>query len=246
MKYSFFLLFTVLSATFSQAQILDEYPENQDFYEGGLVALYEDAHDYLVKSNAKECDSDEIYQPRIIITKEKEIKFIQDSDTENISKNKCAYDVSKELLKNLSKWKPAEVKGSKFGAITEFIIYPKDLMSHYKPGYNAVRLVKYAKYPEGFKQFQKEFNRNFKTLFQDYQIQGIINIEFYINQKGEISNTRIYPAVDNKAFNVDIMRTMRRLDKKWMPSLYSNMPIRQRIAFPIQFTTTFTEFQTGE
>lgn len=246
MKYKFYVFLFLLSTLFFKAQILDEYPKKQDFYEGGLTGFYKEAHDYLVKSNVKECDKNQIYQPRIIVTKEKVIKLIQDSDPENISKNKCAYDLSMEIIKNLEKWKPAEVKGMQFGAITEFIIYPPDLMADYKPGYDGRSFIKYAKYPTGFKEFQREFNANFRTLFRDYQIQGVINLEFYINQKGQISNIRIYPPVDNKAFNVDVMRTMRRLDKTWMPAIYSNIPIKQRIAFPVQFTTSFTEHRTGE
>lgn len=246
MRYKFYVFLFLLSTLLFKAQILDEYPKKQDFYEGGLAGFYKEAHDYLVKSNAKECDKNQIYQPRIIVTKEKVIKLIQDSDPENISKNKCAYDLSMEIIKNLEKWKPAEVKGMQFGAITEFIIYPPDLMADYKPEYDGQSFIKYAKYPTGFKEFQREFNANFRTLFRDYQIQGVINLEFYINQKGKISNIRIYPPVDNKAFNVDVMRTMRRLDKTWMPAIYSNIPIKQRIAFPVQFTTSFTEHRTGD
>lgn len=246
MAKKFYLLVFLFFISQFRSQILDEYPKNQDFYEGGLASFYKEAHDYLAKSNAKECDKNEIYQPRIIVTKEKSIKLIQDSDPENISKNKCAYDLAKELIKNLEKWKPAEVKGSQFGAITEFIIYPPDLMADYKPGYNALNFVKYAKYPSGFKEFQKEFNLNFRTLFRDYQIQGVINLEFYINQKGQISDIRIYPPVDNKAFNVDVSRTIKRLSKTWIPAMYSNIPIKQRVAFPVRFTTTFTETPTGD
>lgn len=246
MRYKLYIFIFLLNTILFKAQLLDEYPENQDFYEGGLVGFYQEAHDYLVKSKAKECDKNEIYQPRIIVTKEKVIKLIQDSDPENISKNKCAYDLSMELIKNLEKWKPAEVKGTQFGAITEFVIYPPDLMANYKPGYNALNFINYAKYPKGLKAFQKEFNANVRTLFRDYQIQGAINLEFYINQKGQISNIRIYPPVDNKAFNVDVVRTIKRLNKTWMPAIYSGIPIKQRIAFPVQFTTTFTEHPTGE
>jgi hypothetical protein len=31
----------------SNAQVLDEYPKNQEFYEGGMVNFYKEAHDYL-------------------------------------------------------------------------------------------------------------------------------------------------------------------------------------------------------
>lgn len=126
------IILAVIIFPFFQSQILDEYPETQDFYEGGLTNFYKESHDYLVKNNVKECNAEEIYQPRFIVTKEGTVKLIKDSDTANISKNKCAYDISLMLLKNLKNWKAAQVKGGKFGALTEFIFYPKDVMSNYK------------------------------------------------------------------------------------------------------------------
>ena len=79
------------------------------------------------------------------------------------------------------------------------------------------------------------------SLFSDYHINGDINLEFYINEFGEIINPRIYPEINNRAFNIEFMRTLARLKKTWKPSLYSNIPIKQRISFPIRFSTNFEE-----
>lgn len=223
------------------SQTLDEYPKNQDFYDGGMINFYKDAHDYLTNNKFKECDSREIYQPRILITKEGAVKLIKDSDTADIKKNKCAYDLSLEIIKNLKHWKPAEVKNQKIGAITEFIFYSKDIMSNYKEKYDAGNFVIPAQYPEGYKAFEKEFHDNFMSLFTDYHINGDINLEFYINKDGHITNPRIYPAIDDRKFNIDFMRTLSRLKKAWKPALYSNIPIRQRIAFPVIFSINFYE-----
>ena len=235
------LLFTLISFFQINAQILDEYPKNQDFYEGGLSNFYKEINDYLIKNNVSECDSKQIYQLRIIVTKDSGVKIIQDSDTENISNNKCAYDLSMAIIKNLNHWKPAEIKGNRYGAITEFIIYPKDLFKNYKTQYNPENFVINAQYPNGNKAFDKEFHDNFMALFADYHINGVVNIEFYINHEGKIVNPRIYPAIDNRAFNIDFMRTLARLKKVWKPALYSNLPIKQRIAFPVRFSTNFIE-----
>lgn len=235
------IIFSLVLATSSifNAQILDEYPKNQDFYEGGNVQFYKEINEILVKNKSEECNTNEIYQPRIIVTKEATVQIIKDYDEENITKNKCAYDKAMFILKNLSKWKPAVVQDNKFGAITEFIIYPKDLMGNYKEGYNADRYVIGAQYPKGFKAFNKDFHDNFMALFSDYHINGKVNLEFYINQNGEIINPRIYPPIDNKSFNVDFMRTLSRLKKRWKPALYSNIPIKDRIAFPVNFSINF-------
>lgn len=235
------VLFCLASASLSQAQILDEYPPKQDFYEGGMVNFYKDVHEYLVNNKIKECDEKEIYQPRIIITKTSEIKLIKDLDTANIAKNKCAYDVSREILKNLKKWKPAEVKGWQIGAITEFILYPKDVMSNYKPGYKATDFVTHAKYPDGMKKFNDLFHDNFMMIFEDYHFNGKINLEFYVGKDGHITNARIYPEIDNRNFNNDFMRTLSRMKKAWMPALYRDIPILERISFPMNFSVTYIE-----
>ncbi|WP_292009850.1 hypothetical protein [Chryseobacterium sp.] len=233
------LLILVCTITSFKAQVLDEYPHDQDFYKGGMVNLYKDAHEFLSINTFNECDKKEIYQPRIIVTKDAAVKIIKDNDTANIAKNKCAYDLSMEILKNLKNWTPAEVKGKKIGAITEFIVYPYDLMSNYSPNYNADNFIIHAEYPGGPKVFEEEFHDNFMALFSDYHINGDVNLEFYINESGRIVNARIYPTIYDRDFNKDFMRALVRLKKVWKPALYSNIPIKERIAFPISFSIKF-------
>lgn len=225
----------------SKAQVLDEYPKKQDFYEGGITNFYKEAHEYLISNKVKECGENEIYQPRILITKEAEVKWVRDFDTLNIARNKCAYNLSREIIKNLNHWKGAEVKGEKVGAITEFIIYPKDLMSNYKSGYNAYTFVRPAEYATGMKEFRKDFHDNFMALFEDYHINGKLKLEFYIDQEGHIVNPSFYPVINDKSFSHDFMRSLARVKKVWKPALYGVIPIKQRVAFPIDFSTTFTE-----
>ncbi|UWX60049.1 hypothetical protein N0B40_16785 [Chryseobacterium oranimense] len=237
----FFLLIFSSQVSYAQMNVLEVYPKNQYFYEGGVVNFYKEAHEYLINNKLKECNEKEIYQPRIIVTKDNSIKLIKDNDTVSIAKNKCAYDLSMEVLKNLKQWKAAEVKGSRIGAITEFVFYPKDLMSNYREGYDANVFILPAQYSEGYKQFNKDFHDNFMALFDNYHINGDLSLEFYINEEGYIINPRIYPAVDNRNFNVSFMRTLSRLKKVWKPALYSNIPIKQKIILPMKFSVNFGE-----
>ena len=237
----FSVLIFVCFVCFLKAQVLDEYPEKQDFYEGGIVNFYKEAHNYLVSNQIKECDSKEIYQPRILITKDAIVKIIKDSDTLNISQNKCAYDVSMKIIRNLKNWKSAETKGMKMGAITEFVVYPKDLMSNYKENYNSYDLMISAQYPNGNQALKNDFHDNFMSLFADYHINGDINLEFYVDKEGKITHPRIYPEIRDQRFNIDFLRTLSRLKKIWKPALYSNLPIKQKIVYPMNFSTSFTE-----
>lgn len=234
-------LILLIFPAFLFSQVLDEYPKKQTFYKDGLVNFYKEAHEFLASNQVKECSDKEIYVPRILVTAEGIVKQIKDYDSLTIKNNKCAYDLSQLLMKNLKNWTPALVNGNKFGALGEFIVYPKDLMSNYKENYNADNFVMNAQYPDGNKKFDKEFHDNFMSLFSDYHINGKINLEFYVNEIGELVHPRIYPPIDNKAFNTDFMRTFKRLKKIWKPALYQNIPIKQRIAFPIQFSTSFEE-----
>jgi hypothetical protein len=238
-KFTF--AFCCVFISFFKAQVLDEYPENQDFYEGGIVNFYKEAHDYLINNNLKECGSNEIYQPRILITKDAVVKIIKDYDTLNIKQNKCAYDLSMGIIKNLKNWKPAEAKGMKLGAITDLVFYPKDLMSNYKEKYVAYNFMTSTQYPGGIKAFKKDFHDGFMMLFFDYHITGDINLEFYVDKDGYIVNPRIYPQINDKDFNIDFLRTLARLKKIWKPALYSNIPIKQRISYPMKFSMEFYE-----
>lgn len=145
------------------------------------------------------------------------------------------------ILKNLDQWMPAEVKGQKFGAITDFILYPKDVQSNYKEGYNPYKYVLSAQYVDGNDKFSKDFHDNFMALFEDYHINGAVNLEFYVNQYGKIVNSRFYPSIMNESFNKDFMRSLARLKKDWKPALYKNIPVKQRIAFPVSFSIQFIE-----
>ena len=222
-----------------QGQVLDEYPNDQYFYKGGEAQFYKEIYELLENEKSAECSSSEIYQPRILVTKEGTVKQVKDFDDNNIEKNKCAYDLSLLVLKKLKNWNPAVVKGQKLGAITEFVLYPKDVMSNYQENYEASKYVLYAQYPGGNKKFNQEFHDQFMSLFTDYQIRGTFNLEFYIDQNGSISQPRIFPEIDNQTFNKEFLRTLSRMKKKWSPSLYSNVPIKQRISFPMNFTMEF-------
>ena len=240
MKTKKLLLLLIFIGFWSNAQVLDEYPQGQYFYEGGVEQFYKEVNEYLVSSNFKECDSKEIYQPRIIVTKDAEIKIIKDGDEDYIAKNKCTYDASVAILKNLKGWKPAQIHDKNIGAISEFLLNVKDVMSNYKPNYNPHNYIIPAQYPKGFKAFDKDFHDNFMALFQDYGINGNVNLEFYISREGKIINARMYPTMMNQDFNKDFMRSLARLKKVWKPALYSNMPIKERIAFPVGFSTRYT------
>lgn len=238
MKKTVVLLFLCFLTSLN-AQVLDEYPKNDFFYQGGEVQFYKEIHDVLANGNYTECPENQIFQPRILVTKEGQLSIVKEYDTAYIAANKCARDLSIQVMKSLKNWKPATVKGKSIGAIAEFIFYPKDLMSGYKEGYVPQKYVSSAKYPKGSAAFNKDFNGHFKTLFADYAINGTFNLEFYINQNGKISNPRVFPEVSNMDFNREFLRTLSRVNKTWIPATYRDLIIKERISFPINFSMKY-------
>lgn len=91
------------------------------------------------------------------------------------------------------------------------------------------------------KEFRKDFHDNFMALFEDYHINGKLKLEFYIDKEGHIVNPSFYPVINDKSFSHDFMRSLARVKKVWKPALYGVITIKQRVAFPIDFSTTFTE-----
>ena len=84
-----FLFFCFISA-FCNAQILDQFPKGQDFYEGGITKFYQDFHQIILDKNLQPCENKkELYLVKLLLTKDAKIKFIKDFDSVNISKNKC-------------------------------------------------------------------------------------------------------------------------------------------------------------
>lgn len=81
----------------SDAQILNEYPEAQDFYEGGINALSVDVLQAIKSENLEPCDNkEEIYTISVLVNTDSKINLVKDFDTLNIRKNKCAFEFSKK------------------------------------------------------------------------------------------------------------------------------------------------------
>lgn len=235
-----FLLFPFLF----NAQILDKYPYKQDFYQGGISKLYSDIHQIILDKKIEKCaNPKEIYQLKLLLTKEGAIKLVKDFDTANIAANQCAYDLSKTLAINLKdkKWNPAVVKNQKFSSIVELIIFPADLFDKFRRGYKPYQFYTPAKFKDGEKKGEEEFHNTFQSLFIDYDLTGRFYLDFYIDKDGEIVSPSLQPAVTNLTFNKEVFRTLKRLNHKWIPATFQGVPIKSKISIPLGFSTTYYE-----
>ena len=240
-KFSLLFLFT--SCLFN-AQILDKFPNGQNFYQGGISNLYSDMHQIIADKKYEKCaNPKEFYLLKLLVTKESEIKFVKDFDSVNIAQNQCAYDLARNLAINLKnkKWFPAIVKDQKFSSIVELPIYPNDLFENYRNGYTPFQFYVPPSFKIGEEKGRRKFHNTFQSLFEDYEIVGRFYLEFYVGTDGEISDPSLKPEVTNQIFPKEVYRTLKRLDKQWIPATFQGVPVKSKIVVPLSFTEEFYE-----
>lgn len=232
-----YYLFLFLPFLFN-AQILDQFPRGQNFYEGGITKVYYDIHQIIIDKKIEKCsDPKEIYLLNLLLTKEGEIKLVKDFDTLNIAQNQCAYNLSKNLAINLKdkKWIPAEVKGQKFSSIVYLIIFPDDLFEKYRQDYKPSQFSTSVIFKDGEKNLTKEIRSTFESLFSDYQINGRFYLNFYVDKDGEIVSPGIQPEIANQDFKKEVFRTLQRLNQKWIPATFHGISIKSKLSVPLNF-----------
>ncbi len=220
------------------AQILDQFPRGQNFYEGGITKLFSDIHQIIDNNKIEKCsDPKELYRLNLLLTKEGDIKFIKDFDTVNIKKNQCAYDLSKNLAINLKNktWIPAEVKGQKFSSLIYLMIFPDDLFEKYRADYSPSKFFKGATFKDGEKNLTKVVRDNFERLFLDYNIRGTFYLNFYVDSDGEIVSPSVQPEIENRDFKRDFFRTLQGLNQKWIPATFHGISIKTKLSVPLTF-----------
>ncbi|MFC0343632.1 energy transducer TonB [Epilithonimonas hispanica] len=242
---TFFLGIFFLFINFANAQILESFPQDQDYYEGGVSKLYQEINRIIHHKNLKPCDSKkEVYEAKLLLTKDSKLKFITDFDTVNITKNKCAYELTLDLLKELKNeksWKPAVVKDVKYDAIVRLFIVPSHLFGSYKDSYNPYQYYIPATYKGGEKKLNKDVHDNFMSIFEDYHVNGSIYLDFVVDENGEIINPILSPDINNADFKKEIFRTLKRMNGKWNPAYLDGIAIKQKKSLPLKFSVSFNE-----
>lgn len=244
MKATFILLITCIFSSLFSAQILDEFPKKQEFYNGGLTELYKDIHNISINKKLSACKTKEIYQAKLLLTKEAKIKFITDFDSININKNKCAYDYTLNVLKELknsNKWIAAKVNDKNFDAIIRLFFVPNHIIENYEERYTPYKFYIPVTYAGGVDKMNKDIHDQFMSIFSDYHVNGKLFLDFVVDENGEIVNPIITPKIDNEMFNKDIVRSIRRTEGKWNPALLDGIPVKSRMSIPLNFSINFWE-----
>ncbi len=235
MKKIHFLLF-LLPILFS-AQILQEFPKSQVPYLGGYNAFYKDFHDVIIAKNLETCSQKgEFYQLKLLINKDNSVNFIKDYSEENIAKNKCAYDLSREVVQSLKNWNAAKVDGMPQSAVATFVVFPDDLFDAYQEGYmpNITGPI-YGNYKgNGAEEFRKGIVNIIDLRRFDWNDRFSVIVEFIITKDSKIENIKMIKSSSMDEFDKKIIYGVKSTAKRWKPATVNGKPVD----FKYQLTLT--------
>ncbi|MDP2452825.1 MULTISPECIES: energy transducer TonB [unclassified Kaistella] len=237
----FIFLFLIL-ASFSNAQILEHYPKNQVPYIGGYESYYKDFHDMIIEKDLKSCaDKSEFYQLNLLINADQSISFIKDHNEKNIAKNKCAYDLAREVAKYQNNWKAATVDGITKPAVATFYIFPDDLFERYHDGYfPAITFPAYGNYENGgIKEFKKGIINRIDVRGFDWNDRFNVMVEFIISKEAKIENIVMIKSSSNIEFDKRITNGILSTKKKWKPATVNGNPVDYKYRLTLNAVTDY-------
>lgn len=90
------IIISLLISNLWNAQVLENYPKNQDFYKGGIEKFYQDFQNVLVEKQLKPCENkNEIVVFSVIVYPDATIKYVKQLDEGVLNANKCTFDLAK-------------------------------------------------------------------------------------------------------------------------------------------------------
>ena len=101
-----------------------------------------------------------------------------------------------------------------------------------------------AEFPGGENAFRKEFMKMVHAYVDitAYAVNGKFSFVLIIDEKGKMSELKIYPKVKNdEEFRQDMDFAMKRIKKKWKPAIKNGVPVSSNIIFEINFTSEHSD-----
>lgn len=103
-----------------------------------------------------------------------------------------------------------------------------------------------AEFPGGQEAFRNEFMKMVHGYVDltAYAVNGKFSFVITIDEKGKMSEMKIYPKVRNdEEFRQDMDFAMRRIKKKWKPALQNGIPVSSNIIFEINFSSEHSDHE---
>lgn len=101
-----------------------------------------------------------------------------------------------------------------------------------------------AEFPGGQNAFKNEFMKMVHAYVDitAYAVNGKFSFVLTVDEKGKMSELKIYPKVRNdEEFKQDMNFAMKRIKKKWMPAIKNGVPVSSNIIFDINFTSDHSD-----
>ncbi len=101
-----------------------------------------------------------------------------------------------------------------------------------------------AEFPGGQTAFRKEFMKMVHAYVDitAYAVNGKFSFVLNIDEKGKMSELKIYPKVKfDEEFKQDMNFAMKRIKKKWKPAIQNGVPVSSNIIFEINFTSDHSD-----
>ena len=236
MRYYFiFILFILYSNSFAQ-DIYEQYPAGQTDYIGGNVQFYKDFHQVLIDKKLQPCENkNEAISFRIVVYPDKKIKYIKSEDSESLEKNKCAFELTKEVAKYLTGWNPAIVDGNKVAAVTSFWIIPHELFQELPQGYDPINDMEMATYEGGINNFRKKVFQSIDLSRFTFTGTFRLEVTFIVETDGKMSDVQLAQSTGLKAFDDMVIKSISQIRNKWTPGSIHGIPVRYRFRLPLAF-----------
>ena len=234
--YLIFILFILYSNSFAQ-DIYEQYPAGQTDYIGGNIQFYKDYHQVLIDKKLQPCENKkEAFSFRIVVYPDKKIKYIKSEDSESLEKNKCAFELTKEVAKYLTGWNPAIVDGNKVAAVTSFWIIPDELFQQLPEGYDPVNDMEMATYEGGINNFRKKVFQSIDLSRFTFTGTFRLEVTFIVETDGKMSDVQLAQSTGLKAFDDMVIKSISQIRNKWTPGNIHGIPVRYRFRLPLAFT----------
>ena len=236
MRYYFIcILFILYSNSFAQ-DIYEQYPAGQTDYIGGNVQFYKDFHQVLKDKKLQPCENKkEAFSFRIVVYPDKKIKYVKSEDSESLEKNKCAFELTKEVAKYLTGWNPAIVDGNKVAAVTSFWIIPHELFQELPEGYDPVNDMEMATYEGGINNFRKKVFQSIDLSRFTFTGTFRLEVTFIVETDGKMSDVQLAQSTGLKAFDDMVIKSISQIRNKWTPGSIHGIPVRYRFRLPLAF-----------
>lgn len=233
MKLKIFILITSIFFISIDAQVLPQYPDGQDFYEGGIKALNREIVKIVKENNLLPCAVGEEYTIPIIIKQDSKIAYVKDFDTVTINKNKCAFNYSRKIIPYLKKWIPAKTDQQNVSAIAKIKIQPFYLYySKDNPEENLFTNPVYGDKRNGLIAFQQQLSSIFEKRIQANE-DKITYLVFIVNTEGGMEDFVIEGNYTENQKR-ELIKDLLRIKSKWIPGKFNNIPVKMRMRQPIR------------